>query len=209
MPDTPPRRSLPLPTVRGWWLVAAGIAAGLLAFLVLWLGQRGDRGLYRPDEQPPAAAAPVFQPLPAPPASGGTASTDLEAVPESGARIEEPAPPPPPPLATAGDGSPAATPDAGTATGLSTSAPVPIEAPSPSYPRRALRRGDSGEVVLRVQVDARGVPGQVEVASSSGSRDLDRAAQSAVQRWRFRPAMRDGVPVPGAVNVPVTFKSPR
>ena len=92
---------------------------------------------------------------------------------------------------------------------LSASAPVPIEMPPPRYPSRALRRGETGEVLLRVQVDARGVPSAVDVVSGSGSRDLDRAAASAARRWRFRPAMRDGQPMAGVVNVPITFDSGR
>ena len=87
--------------------------------------------------------------------------------------------------------------------------PTPIESPGPRYPTRALRRGESGEVLLRIEVDPRGVPARVDVASSSGSRDLDRAAVAAAKRWRFRPAMRDGTPVAGTVNVPIAFQAPR
>jgi len=205
MSPTPRRSTLPLPTLRGWWLVAGGLAAGVLVFLVLWLGQR-DGTAYRSDEQPPAAAAPVFRPLPAPPASGGVASQAMPEAPGSGARIEEVAPSP---QATPDAPADAAPPVAAAAVELSASSPVPIESPGPRYPRRALRRGESGEVLLRIQVDARGVPSQVDVASSSGSRDLDRAAVAAARRWRFRPAMRDGSPVAGVVNVPIAFTNPR
>ena len=205
MSPTPRRSTLPLPTLRGWWLVAGGLAAGVLVFLVLWLGQR-DGTPYRSDEQPPAAAAPVFRPLPAPPASGGVASQAMPEAPGSGARIEEVAPSP---QATPDAPADAAPPVAAAAVELSASSPVPIESPGPRYPRRALRRGESGEVLLRIQVDARGVPSQVDVASSSGSRDLDRAAVAAARRWRFRPAMRDGSPVAGVVNVPIAFTNPR
>ena len=58
---------------------------------------------------------------------------------------------------------------------------------------------------LRLHVDARGEPGQVDLVSSSGSRSLDRAASDAVRRWRFAPAMRGGQPVEAAVQVPITF----
>lgn len=205
-----PRSPLPLPTGRGWWLVAAAIAAGMAVFLVLWLGQRDSAAPYRADEQPPAAAAPVFKPLPAPPATGsGGGSRQPAATPASSARLEEAAPPPA--AVTPGDGVAGAPPApvAATPRELSASSPVPIESPGPNYPARALRRGESGEVLLRIQVDARGVPATVEVASSSGSRDLDRAAVAAARRWRFRPAMRDGSPVAGVVNVPITFDNRR
>lgn len=199
--SAPPRRSsVPLPTGRGWWLVAGAIAVGVLVFLMLWLGER-NRAPYRADGQAPAAAAPVFKPLPAPPA-GGSAGRAMPGPPPSPARLEQP-PAPAAPRATAPDvPSDRAV---AAASGLSASSPVPIESPSPRYPPRALRRGESGEVLLRIHVDARGVPSEVEVASSSGSRDLDRAAQAAARRWRFRPAMRDGSPVAGMVNVPIVF----
>ena len=206
MSQTPRRRSLPLPTLRGWWLVAAGLAAGLIVFLALWMGQRSGAP-YRPDEQPPAAAAPLFRPLPAPPASG-TASTPPPPLPDAsgtGDRIEEaPAPLRDDRVAAAPATAPVAAP-----VELSASSTVPIESPSPRYPTRALRRGESGEVLLRIQVDTRGMPVQVDVASSSGFRELDRAAVSAAQRWRFRPAMRDGMPVAGVVNVPIAFNRTR
>src|SRR5690606_24736574 len=70
MPEASRRSALPLPTGRGWWIVAAGLALGLVAFLAIWLSQRGDDALYRADQQPPAAAPPVFSPLPVPPAPG-------------------------------------------------------------------------------------------------------------------------------------------
>lgn len=207
MSRTPRRNTLPLPTLRGWWLVAGGLAVGVLVFLVLWIGERDGRP-YRSDEQPPAASAPVFRPLPAPPTAGSVADQPMASAPGGGARIEEPVPAPPTPSAGAG-GDVAAAPVAAPAVELSASSPVPIESPGPTYPRRALRRGESGEVLLRIEVDARGVPAQVEVMSSSGSRDLDRAAVAAARRWRFRPAMRDGTPVAGVVNVPIAFTAPR
>ncbi|MGY0611702.1 MULTISPECIES: energy transducer TonB [unclassified Luteimonas] len=207
MPATPSRSPLPLPSGRGWWLVGAGIAAGLAMFLVLWFVQRGDSDPYRADVQPPGASAQVFQPLPTPPQSGTSMGADIPEMPSSGARLEEPAAPGTPPMAAGPAPGPAA-PDVQPVE-LSASSPVPISSPGPTYPARALRRGESGEVLLRIHVDARGVPAQVEVASSSGSRDLDRAAQRVARRWRFRPAMRDGSPTAGTVTVPISFDSGR
>ena len=201
MSTLPPRARIPLPTGRGWWLVVAGVAVGLALFLLLWSGQR-DPAPYRDDVQAPAAASRVFRPLPAPPVPGAPGAAEI-AIPEGAARIDEPETAP---LATARDDrAEAAPPPSAAAGGVSASAPVPIESPSPDYPARALRRRESGEVLLRIEVDPRGVPASVEVASTSGSRDLDRAAARAARRWRFRPAMRDGTPVAGVVNVPIRF----
>ncbi|HEX4836236.1 MAG TPA: energy transducer TonB [bacterium] len=55
--------------------------------------------------------------------------------------------------------------------------------------------GAEGTVALRALVSADGAVRSVEVATSSGSPVLDRAAADAVRRWRFTPATRDGVPI--------------
>ena len=73
----------------------------------------------------------------------------------------------------------------------------------------ALRNRESGTVLLRVHVDTSGNPYAVDLLKSSRSRSLDRAAAEAVKRWRFRPAMQGGRPVPGEVQVPITFNAER
>lgn len=78
--------------------------------------------------------------------------------------------------------------------------------PEPEYPATALRRGEGGDVLLRVNVGADGVPGDVDFVRRSSSRELDRAAQDAVKRWRFEPATRNGKPIPAVVEVPIEFK---
>lgn len=81
-----------------------------------------------------------------------------------------------------------------------------LAAPPPPYPRDALRDRLEGTVVLDVHVDVDGRPIEVTVVTSSGHRALDRAAQRQVLRtWRFRPALRDGRPVPALGRVPVAF----
>ena len=76
----------------------------------------------------------------------------------------------------------------------------------PVYPYRARRKEIEGRVVLRVQVLPGGTARSVEVLSSSGHAILDRAALKAVRAWRFVPAKRAGVPVAGAIDVPITFR---
>ena len=76
----------------------------------------------------------------------------------------------------------------------------------PVYPYRARRKEIEGRVVLRVQVLPGGTARSVEVLSSSGHAILDRAALKAVRAWRFVPAKRGGVPVAGAIDVPITFR---
>lgn len=82
--------------------------------------------------------------------------------------------------------------------------PLPGNAP-PQYPLRALRSGIEGTVLVRVEIDAQGVPTQVSLEHRSGNRDLDRAALDAVRNWRFQPALRNGKAEASAVQVPVDF----
>jgi protein TonB len=77
--------------------------------------------------------------------------------------------------------------------------------PAPAYPAQALRRGEGGTVVLRVNVGADGRPTDIAFADRSHSRELDRAARDAVAKWQFTPATRDGKPVAAVVEVPVDF----
>ena len=90
---------------------------------------------------------------------------------------------------------------------MASSQPQPIagQTPAPRYPPQALRRGERGTVMVRVEIGPDGVPGAVSVANSSGSRLLDRAAVDAVRRWRFRPAQANGRPTVGSVLVPISF----
>lgn len=205
MPKAAPAARLP----RALMLPLLAFAVGALAFALLWLGKRGDGGDAVGAAAP--AAAVEHDPLPAPPARG-------EAVPapgDTGAGEIVPAPPMP-----SADIARRPAPDApvadvpGTASGADPAAvavadrpPLPVEAPPPRYPRDALRRGEAGDVLLRVRVDADGVPVDVNVARGSGSRQLDRAAVDAVRRWRFRPALRAGAPAEAEIRVPIRFQA--
>lgn len=84
-----------------------------------------------------------------------------------------------------------------------------LNQPAPEYPAAAQRSGQEGTVIVRVDVDANGSPVDVEIAQSSRSRDLDRAALRAVRGWTFEPAIRDGQPVASSVQVPVDFRLER
>lgn len=205
-PDPSPFR-LPL---RAWLLVAAAIAVGASLFLALWIDQHNDRDFYRSGERRQDAAGQRFEPLPAPPVADDDAARRMPAPdrdPPSAVsgKIEESTAPQP---AAAPDRMPEATP-APAVEMAPGSAPVALETPAPRYPAAALRRGESGEVLLRIDVDAEGRVADVGVVHGSGSRALDRAAISAVRGWRFLPGQRDGRPVPGVVNVPITFDSRR
>ena len=65
--------------------------------------------------------------------------------------------------------------------------------------------GEQGKVVLRVLIDAQGEPQQVELKQSSGYERLDQQALETVQRWRFVPGKRNGVPEAMWNVVPIQF----
>ena len=86
--------------------------------------------------------------------------------------------------------------------------PVPASAIPPEFPLEAVRRGESGRVLLKVPVAVNGTPGGISVVRSSGSELLDRAALEAVSRWRFLPARRDGDDVASTLEIPIDFRPP-
>nr|WP_239058751.1 energy transducer TonB [Acidithiobacillus ferrianus] len=86
------------------------------------------------------------------------------------------------------------------------SIPAYAHNPAPDYPQSARWDGEEGTVLLRVLVNVSGLPEKITVARSSGYTSLDRAAEKAVQHWRFTPGTRDGKPVAMQVKVPIRFR---
>lgn len=80
-----------------------------------------------------------------------------------------------------------------------------LRAPSPIYPRAAERRGESGEVLLRVLIGTDGQPAQVIVTRSSGYEALDRAAIQAMKAAQFKPYLDNGVAQTVWVQTPIAF----
>ncbi|HEV8441805.1 MAG TPA: energy transducer TonB [Methylomirabilota bacterium] len=77
---------------------------------------------------------------------------------------------------------------------------------APSYPATARRLGIQGTTVLRVLVRDDGQVGEVEIQTTAGHPDLDRAAADAVRRWRFEPARKGPEAVATWVLLPVVFR---
>lgn len=214
-PPPTPRKPWSGPTRRALLPIAAAFAAGLLLFVLLWLDRRDDGQFFRAGgSAAPDARGRAFEPLPVPDAAGyadADDAGDAGAVGPESARERsaaeartgdgapgEPLPPatPLPPPASPAEPAASAAPDASAR---------PIESPPPRYPARALRRGESGTVLLQVHVDAQGRPTRVDVVQSSRSRELDREAQRTVERWRFSPATRSGRAEPSRVLIPIEF----
>jgi periplasmic protein TonB len=76
----------------------------------------------------------------------------------------------------------------------------------PIYPPASRRAGEEGTVRVKVLVDERGRPSQVQVAQSSGFPKLDEAAVTAVRKWKFQAATDGTRPVQAWTQVAVTFK---
>ncbi|MFT4198632.1 MAG: energy transducer TonB [Pseudoxanthomonas sp.] len=207
-------------------LLVAGIAllAGLLLFVIVWLSGRGKQEFYTVQPADKAADLANQAPLPEPLATGGDASgmptadadADAEAPAATDATAQSPAMPQALPE-TADTAAPAAAPASTAApagsgsAALDRSIPQPLagHSPAPGYPPAALRKGETGSVLLRAQVDAQGSPQGLAIVRSSGSRDLDRAAMEAVRKWKFQPALDDGEPVAGTVDIPFEFNLQR
>lgn len=82
----------------------------------------------------------------------------------------------------------------------------PVSAIRPQYPRNARREGLEGLVALRAEVGVNGEVIALTVTQSSGVTSLDQAALTAVQSAKFRPASRNGLPVPGIAILKVRFQ---
>jgi periplasmic protein TonB len=85
------------------------------------------------------------------------------------------------------------------------SAPIPIYKPEPPYSEQARKAKYQGTVVLWIIVDAVGNVTDAQVVKPLGM-GLDENAVTTVRTWKFKPAMRNGSPVPVKVMVEVSFR---
>jgi len=86
--------------------------------------------------------------------------------------------------------------------------PKIVKSVDPIYPTQAARFGKSGSVTVNALIDERGNVTDTRILK--GLKDdmgLEKAAESAVRKWRFRPAMKDGVNVKVWKPVVITFKA--
>ena len=109
----------------------------------------------------------------------------------------------------------AATPAGNQRPSTSTAAPAAVVLPSsdadylnnpaPVYPGMSRRMGEQGTAVLGVFINTEGRAEKAEIRTSSGYSRLDEAALATVQRWRYAPGQRAGVPEAMWFNVPIRF----
>ena len=199
--------------------IAFGI--GLLLFVIVWWMGR-DKAFYKVEPTAPGKPLSQLEALPEPLAGGEGASDMPDAAgkdnaPQDRPQLVETAPPAPTLPAPIDENTKSAAPVANAPTAPAPVAlapgeqPVPIKGqmPPPRYPGAALRRGESGIVLVRVEVDTAGMPAGVALVQRSGSRDLDRAAMEAVREWRFQPAQRNGQAIAASLVIPIDFKADR
>jgi TonB family protein len=85
------------------------------------------------------------------------------------------------------------------------SAPVPIFKPEPEYSEEARKAKFQGSVTLAIVILPDGTTSNIRVIRPLGL-GLDEKAIEAVSKWRFRPSLKDGKPVPVTANVEVNFR---
>lgn len=88
------------------------------------------------------------------------------------------------------------------------SAPEAITKVDPAYPQDLMHDRIEGVVVLRAIIRSDGSVDDVRILEGFDQR-LNENARTALQKWRFRPGTKDGVPIDVEAVVRVPFKVPR
>jgi TonB family protein len=83
--------------------------------------------------------------------------------------------------------------------------PVPLVSPEAEFSDEARRNKYQGVCMISIIVDAHGYPQNARVIRALGM-GLDEKALEAVQKYRFKPAMKDGKPVAAMITVMVNFR---
>ena len=145
----------------------------------------------KPREEKPPEAEKAEDPLPPDP----TAPKLVEPEPER-EQMETPSIPPPSPPA------PAVAPKQAKID----APPKPHKTIKPDYPKGARQRGEQGDVVLEIRVNAAGIVDRVDIVFSCGFSELDEAAVRAARTARFTPAKSGGSPVASTARLTLNFK---
>jgi TonB family protein len=89
--------------------------------------------------------------------------------------------------------------------GKNATAPLRTYGSEPTYSEKARKAKYQGTAVLSIVVDAEGNVSGAQVVKPLGL-GLDEQALETVGTWKFKPATRDGVPIPVRVYVEVSFR---
>lgn len=84
-------------------------------------------------------------------------------------------------------------------------APKPISTTEPEFGNGLERLKMNGSLILSTKINEKGIPEAIHVLRPLGL-GIDELAAKGVSRWRFQPAMRDGVPVVVRLDIEVSYK---
>jgi TonB family protein len=107
--------------------------------------------------------------------------------------------------AGASAGNPYGSLSSGSESGHDIRAALPIVTMEPIVDRSQLPGGVEGNCVVEITIDETGAVVGAAVVQSLGAA-IDAQVLAAVEHWRFRPATRDGVPIPSKQDVVYHFK---
>ena len=138
-------------------------------------------------------------------------ATPTAAVPQADPVTPKPAPPTPPPTTVAAEPEPTAPPASTAEAPPATTPPhvavlvppVKVSGGECPYPEAARRAHIEGIVTLEIIVDVRGAVSNPKVLS--GPPELTAATIACVKKWLYRAGMRDGVPIPFPLDIPVRY----
>ena len=188
-------------------LVAWGILNGLGTKVITKVQEAVETKLIEEVKPPP----PPETPPPPPPPEMKAPPPPF--IPPVEVQVQQPPPPqnaiaattstPPPTTSLAPPAPPAPPAPAAAPAGPSRTAAVAdfSTCAKPEYPKNSARNEEEGKSVIQflIGVDGRMVDSKIQ--RSSGFRDLDRAAQAAIGKCRFKPAMNNGQPEQAWVSV--------
>ncbi len=103
-------------------------------------------------------------------------------------------------------GSPYGSLMTGPVTGQEVKPAIPIRFADPTVSRAELPPGVEGNIIVEITIDEVGNVIATRVLQSLGY-GLEDKVLAAVRQWRFRPATRDGVPIPSQQDVYFHFPS--
>ena len=81
--------------------------------------------------------------------------------------------------------------------------------PEDYYPKEQLRQRVTGTAQVDFHIAVDGSAKDVILSQSSGNAALDQAAEDCVATWRYKPAMRNGLPVEIPWNATVVWSLPQ
>lgn len=155
----------------------------------------------KPPPPPPPPEPPKAKPRTAPAPKVFTPPVEVEVPqePTVEAPIQTTSDPTPAPVEAgpATPEAPPAPPSANTGETFSAALANADACAKPDYPAAAARNGETGTVQLALLIGTDGRVTDSRVKRSSGSRELDRAAQKALSLCQFKPGMKGGVPQAG------------